>query len=101
MQTVHCPPVISRLHGIRGAEKGYKPNYHAKHIERVLENHGFEVNKQLLNYDNRVIGLFATKKPNMFGFIPTESSEIIMDGHSKIKYDISYTDDGDNKWLSL
>jgi hypothetical protein len=83
MQTVHCPPVISRLHGIMGAKKGYKPNYHAKHIERVLKNHGIDIVSQILNYDNRVVGLFVTvrvkQNRDMTGFIPTESSNIIMD----------------------
>lgn len=107
MQTVHCPPVISRLHGIMGAKKGYKPNYHAKHIERVLKNHGFNIISQILNYDNRVVGLFATvtvraKQREMAGFIPTESSNIIMDDDgTKTKYEIKYTDDTENAWLSL
>ena len=109
MQSVHCPTIISRLHGIKGAEKGYKPNYHARHIERVLTNHGVKIISQILNYDNRVVGLFVTvtigvkqQQREMNGFIPTESSTIIMDDHgANAKYEIKYTDDTQNKWLSL
>jgi hypothetical protein len=106
MQTVHCPPVISRLHGIMGAKKGYKPNYHAKHIERVLKNNGIDIVSQILNYDNRVVGLFVTvrvkQNRDMTGFIPTESSNIIMDDDgAKTKYAIKYTDDIDTVWSTL
>jgi hypothetical protein len=118
LQTVMCPPVISRMNFIKGPggqEPGFRPNFHAKRVERTLLQTGFKITAQVLNYDNRVIGLIVERDDGEFGsgYIPTESSEMIInddDAASAVaaqgygvgygpKYEIKYTDDESIEWM--
>jgi hypothetical protein len=119
LQTVMCPPVISRMNFIKGPggqEPGFRPNVHAKRVERVLLQTGFRITAQVLNYDNRVIGLIAGldgESGSGYGYIPTESSEMIINDDADAasaagqgygvgygpKYEIKYTDDESIEWM--
>ena len=123
LQTVVCPPVISRMNFIRGPggqDLGFRPNFHAKRVERVLLQNGFRIMVQVLNYDNRVIGFMAGPgtEEGAPGYIPTESSEMIINDDADAasaadvaagrgygvgygpKYEIKYTDDETIEWTS-
>ena len=126
LQTVYCPPVISRMNFIPGSvtrtqdmDMGHKfrSNVHAKRVERMLLQTGFIIWAQVLNYDNRVVGLIASyadeNRPNLSiaGYVPTESSEIIIsdDSDKQVKqygvgygprYPLKYVDDSTISWLS-
>jgi hypothetical protein len=97
----------------------FRPNVHAKRVERMLLQSGFNIDSQVLNYDNRVVGLIASyaaeNQPDLSlslsGYIPTESSEIIISGESDKqvkqygvgygpKYALKYVDDSSISWLS-
>ncbi|NBP30226.1 MAG: hypothetical protein EBV23_11755, partial [Flavobacteriia bacterium] len=112
LQTVHCPSVISSLNFVshtassgvsfkRDIGHKFKRNLHAKRIEHLLLQNGFEVHSQVLNYDNRVIGLVASynKANKPPGYVPTESSELILNEATTPKYDIHYTDDTAIPWM--
>ena len=125
IQNVYCPPVISRMNFISTAANSlyngsddlghkFRPNLHAKKIERILLQSGFKIYAQVLNYDNRVIGLIVQygEPDSNIGYIPTESSEIIINdeinqdqskqygvGYGP-KYDLKYTDDSTIPWMS-
>lgn len=126
LQTVYCPPVISRMNFISGTGAGaqdmdmghkFRPNVHAKRVERMLLQTGFIIWAQVLNYDNRVVGLVASyaveNRPDLSisGYVPTESSEIIIsdDSDKQVrqygvgygpKYPLKYVDDSTISWLS-
>ena len=128
LQTVYCPPVISRMNFIPGTVpraqdmdmgRKFRPNVHAKRVERMLLQTGFNIDSQVLNYDNRVVGLVASyaaeNRPDLSlslsGYIPTESSEIIISDDSDKqarqygvgygpKYALKYVDDSSIPWLS-
>ena len=117
VQNKYCAPPDSA----HSKSKYYKPNHPAKYIERILTHHRYAVTAQVLNYDNRVIGFMVQKQTSgddvdagrVRGYIPTESSEILMDFNSldtKVadaaqaqprqipKYDMVYTDDPGIEW---
>jgi hypothetical protein len=128
LQTVYCPPVISRMNFIPGTGTraqdmdvghNFRPNVHAKRVERILLQTGFIITSQVLNYDNRVVGLIASYAAenrsglsiSLSGYIPTESSEIIISDDSDKqamqygvgygpKYELKYVDDSTIPWLS-
>jgi len=114
VQNKYCAPPDSA----HSKSKYYKPNHPAKYIERILTHHRYTVTAQVLNYDNRVIGFMVQKQTSgddvdagrVRGYIPTESSEILMDFNSLVadaaqaqprqipKYDMVYTDDPGIAW---
>ena len=110
VQNKYCAPPDS-IHA-----KYYKSNHPAKYIERILLHHRYAITSQVLNHDNRVIGFMVQKQTirsgvggGVRGYIPTESSEILMDFNSIVtanrasprqipKYDMMYTDDPGIAW---
>ena len=130
VQNKYCAPPD----GSHPKSRYYKPNHPAKYVERVLKHYGYAITAQVLNYDNRVIGFMVQKQPPptgngngdgtaaaaaaaallLRGYIPTESSEILMDFNSLVaaevgvgvgaqprqipKYDMVYTDDPSIAW---
>ena len=121
VQNKYCAPPDTKFHAY------YKMNHPAKYIERVLKHNNYAIQFQVLNYDNRVIGFIVIKQEKGDGsrtiigpgYIPTESSELLVDFNRLDradaaaalqpqppplqipKYDPVYTDDSSIPWQGL